>query len=86
VVRIERVFAAQQPEADLKAGDLVLAIELRTRTDDRAVLQPIDGVRALRDWFNNREIGSYDGARWRCWVARGDDVRAVELVARRLLW
>ncbi|MFN3244732.1 MAG: trypsin-like peptidase domain-containing protein [Planctomycetota bacterium] len=86
VVRVERVFAAQQPEADLKAGDLVLGIELRTRADNRAVLQPIDGVRALRDWFNNREIGSYDGARWRCWVARGDDVRAVELVARRLLW
>lgn len=86
VVRIERVFGQQQRDADLKAGDLLLAIELRTAQDDRPVLQPIDSVATLRDWFNNREIGSYDGVKWRCWIARGDEARAVDVVAKRLLW
>jgi|GEM_PF-948202 len=85
VVLIERVFAQQQ-EADVRPGDLLLAIELKARADGRPLLQPVDSVTALRDWFNNRELGSYDGVEWRCWIARGDDVRPVDVSAKRLLW
>jgi len=85
VVAIDRVFAQEQ-EADIKAGDLLLAVELRTRADGRPLLQPVDSVTALRDWFNNREIGSYEGVKWRCWIARGEEVRAIDVLAKRLLW
>ncbi len=85
VVRVERVFGGEQ-EADLRTGDLLLAIELKARADGRPLLQPVASVTALRDWFNDRELGSYDGVTWRCWVARGDDVRAVDVTAKRLLW
>ena len=56
------------------------------RADGRPLLQPVDGVRALRDWFNDRQLGSYDGTPWRCWIARGGRVRAVDVTAKRLLW
>ena len=49
-------------------------------------LAGVASVTELRDWFNDRELGSYDGVAWRCWIARGDEVRAVEVTAKRLLW
>ena len=85
VVLVERVFGPQR-EGGLEAGDLLLAIELKARADGRPLLQPVASVTELRDWFNNRQLGSYDGVAWRCWIARGDEVRAVEVTAKRLLW
>ena len=82
---VERVFGPQR-EGGLEAGDLLLAIELKARADGRPLLQPVASVTELRDWFNDRELGSYDGVAWRCWIARGDEVRAVEVTAKRLLW
>ena len=58
----------------------------KARADGRPLLQPVASVTELRDWFNNRQLGSYDGVAWRCWIARGDEVRAVEVTAKRLLW
>ena len=85
VVLIERVFGSQQ-ENGVEPGDLLLGVELSARADGRPLLQPIASVTALRDWFNDRQLGSYEGARWRCWIARGGDVRAVDVTAKRLLW
>ena len=85
VVLIERAFG-QQRDDGVAAGDLLLAIELKARADGRPLLQPVASVVELRDWFNNRELGDYDGVPWRCWIARGEQVRAVEVTARRLLW
>ena len=86
VVAIERVFRSDQPDADVQPGDLLLAVELRfAETGDR-VLTRVGSVGELRDRFNDRELGSYEGTAWRCWIARGADVRAVDVVARRLLW
>ena len=85
VVQVERVFGAQQ-ESGLEPGDLLLALELRSRADGRPLLQPVASVKELRDWFNDRQLGSYEGTPWRCWIARGVDVRAVDVTAKRLLW
>ena len=85
VVLIERVFGSQQ-ENGVEPGDLLLGVELSARADGRPLLQPIASVTALRDWFNDRQLGSYEGARWRCWIARGSEVRAVDVTAKRLLW
>ncbi|MEO6593785.1 MAG: trypsin-like peptidase domain-containing protein [Planctomycetota bacterium] len=86
VVVVERVFKQDQPDAEIQAGDLILAIELRTLAKGDPVLSPIGAVAELRDWFNNREIGDYDGVDWRCWIARGTEVKALEVRAKRLLW
>ena len=85
VVLVERVFGSQR-ESGVEPGDLLLGVELKARADGRPLLQPIASVTALRDWFNDRQLGSYDGVAWRCWLARGDDVRAVDVTAKRLLW
>jgi serine protease Do len=91
VVRIEERFAADQPPAepstgDLEPGDLLLAIELRARASGAPALVRIGSVAELRDWFNNRELGSYEGTVWQCWIARGGEVRRVDVTAKRLLW
>lgn len=86
VVRIERLFAGDQPAGpDLQSGDLLLAVELRDQAG-APVLRRIADVMALRDLWNDRELGTYEGQTWKCWVARGEQVRAVEITAKRLFW
>lgn len=86
MVVVDQVFAGEQPEGtDVQAGDLLLAVELRS-AGDGAVLRRIADLVALRDLWNDRELGTYEGQKWKVWIARGDDVRAVELVAKRLFW
>ncbi|MGC6487393.1 MAG: trypsin-like peptidase domain-containing protein [Planctomycetota bacterium] len=85
VVLVERVFGSQR-ESGVEPGDLLLGIELKARADGRPLLQPVASVKELRDWFNDRQLGSYEGTPWRCWIARGGDVRAVDVTAKRLLW
>ena len=80
-LRLAPLPVALDPESALQE-----AIELKARADGRPLLQPVASVVELRDWFNNRELGSYDGAEWRCWIARGEEVRAVDVTAKRLLW
>ena len=85
-VAVERVFRSYQPDADIEAGDLILAIELRTAADGDAVLSRVGSVAELRDWFNHRKLGSYDAIPWSCWIARGNEVKQINIVAKRLLW
>ncbi|MCB9876090.1 MAG: trypsin-like peptidase domain-containing protein [Planctomycetes bacterium] len=86
VVQVDKVFAPAGQEIPLQVGDLILALELRDAQTGAPVLTRIGGVSELRDWFNHRELGSYDGVEWKCWIARGAEVQAVELRAKRLLW
>jgi S1-C subfamily serine protease len=86
MVVVDQVFAGEQPEGtDVQAGDLLLAAELRS-AGDGAVLRRIGDLVALRDLWNDRELGTYEGQKWKVWIARGSDVRAVELTAKRLFW
>ncbi|MEQ1631148.1 MAG: trypsin-like peptidase domain-containing protein [Planctomycetota bacterium] len=75
----------QKDGVDVVAGDLVLAMEF-TSQDGDPVLKRIEDVAALRDLWNDRELGSYDGVPWRVWIARGTEVKAVEWTAKRLFW
>lgn len=88
-VVVERVFAGGLTEgADVAASDLLLAVELRNEAGD-AVLVRIADVVALRDLFNDYRLGKYvqeGGQVWKTWLARGDEVKKVELRAGRLFW
>ncbi|MBX3463852.1 MAG: trypsin-like peptidase domain-containing protein [Planctomycetes bacterium] len=87
LVVVEHVFPGEQPEGtDLQPGDFVLACELHRRDNGAPVFVPIEDTTKLRDLFNDREIGSYDGAGFPLWVARAGAVRRVEARARRLFW
>jgi S1-C subfamily serine protease len=86
VVRIERVYAGMQREGfGVEPGDLLLALELRSDDGDPLLVR-VEDVAALRDRFNDRQLGSYDGADFRCWIERDGEVRRVTLTARRLFW
>lgn len=89
VVAIERVYGGEQPDGvDLAAGDLLLAVELVDQ-ERRPVLKSLASVAALRDLWNDRELGKYaeeGGQRWKCWVERGGVVRDVQIKASRLYW
>lgn len=63
----------------------MLAAELRTEGGD-PVLRRIEGLASLRDLFNDRELGSYDGVQWTLWVSRGAEVKRVQATAKRLFW
>lgn len=86
-VVVERVFPGEQPDGvDIAQGDLILAIELLAAETENPVLVRLADVAALRDLWNQRELGSYEGQQWKCWVARGSDVRVVEIRSKRLFW
>ena len=86
MVLVERVYPGEQRDgADVQPGDLLLAVELRDQAGN-PVLQPLADVTALRDVWNDRELGSYDGQVWKVWRARGAEVKAVEVVGKRLFW
>lgn len=86
-VAIDRVFPGEQSgDADLQAGDLVLAIELVSAATSNPALVRLATVAELRDLWNARELGSYDGRDWKCWVARGAAVRKVDIRSKRLFW
>ncbi len=86
-VAIERVFQGEQSgDADLQAGDLVLAIELVSAATSNPALVRLATVAELRDLWNARDLGSYDGRDWKCWVARGAAVRKVDIRSKRLFW
>jgi hypothetical protein len=83
---VDRVFPGEQPEGtDIADGDLILAVEL-VRQDGTPVLVAIADVEALRDLWNDRELGDYERKPWKLWRARGTAVKAVEVTANRLFW
>ncbi len=85
-VRVEKVYPGEQRvESDIADGDLLLAAELRNQDGD-PVLRRIDGVVALRDLWNDRELGSYEGVQWVLWISRGAEVKRVQATAKRLFW
>ena len=87
VVVVDRVFAGEQPEgSDISAGDFILAVELISREGGNPVLLRLADVGALRTLWNERELGSYEGELWQCWVARGSEVRKIEVKSKRLFW
>ena len=87
VVVVDRVFAGEQPEgSDISAGDFILAVELISREGGNPVLLRLADVGALRTLWNERELGSYEGELWQCWVARGSAVRKIEVKSKRLFW
>ena len=86
LVVVDKVFAGEQPAGtDVQPGDLLLSVELRS-AGDGAVHRRIADVTGLRDLWNDRELGTYEGQKWKVWIARGSEVRPVELVAKRLFW
>ncbi|MBL9078313.1 MAG: trypsin-like peptidase domain-containing protein [Planctomycetes bacterium] len=87
LVVVDQVLQGEQPEGtDLQAGDFVMACELQRADSGAPVFVPIDSVDKLRDLFNDRELGSYDGAEFPLWVARGGKVHRTAVRAKRLFW
>ncbi len=87
LVVVDKVFVGEQPDdIDLKAGDFVLSCELKRVDNGAPVFVPVTDVTKLRDLFNDREIGSYDGVEFPLWVARGGKVHRVLVRAKRLFW
>jgi S1-C subfamily serine protease len=87
VVLVEQVFPGEQPDGvDLRPGDFLLCCELKSRDSGEPVFAPIEDVARLRDLFNDRELGSYDGVEWRLWIARNGAVHGADVRARRLFW
>lgn len=87
VVLVERVFPGEQPAGEaIAAGDLILGVELVSREGGTPVVLRLSDVAALRTLWNERELGSYEGGLWQCWIARGNEVRKIEVKSRRLFW
>lgn len=87
VVAVEQVYAGEQPDGtDIAAGDLLLAVELVRADTSDPVLVRLSGVAALRDLWNERLLGDYEGSDWDCWIARGTEVRKVAVRSKRLFW
>jgi hypothetical protein len=84
LVRIERVHP-RLGAVDVKAGDLLLAVELSAGEGNDA-LQRFTSVDEVQRLFNDMQLGSYEGRPFRCWLCRDGDVRVTEIVAKRLLW
>ncbi len=87
VVVVDQVFAGEQTaDGEVQAGDLLLAVELLRANTRDPVLVRLAGVEALRDMWNARELGTYEGSTWDCWIARGTDVRKIAVKSKRLFW
>lgn len=89
VVAIDKVYVGEQPDGtDIAAGDLLLAVELRDQAGSPVLVRVADAT-ALRDLWNDRELGKYaseGGQRWKCWIERAGVVLEVELKASRQYW
>ena len=93
VVVVERVFEQDQGNPDILPGDLLLALELRNRTDGRPTLAPIGAVAELRDVFSDLLIGKLSGvdhykvaAEYLVWIDRGGELKKLTVRAKRLFW
>jgi S1-C subfamily serine protease len=87
VVAVTRVFQDSQPKpVDVQPGDLLLALELVHAETGQPVFVRLEELARLRDLWNDRELGTYEGSEWRCHLARGAEIRTVTLVVKRLFW
>ena len=58
------------------------------QTDTRAdasTLRRFLTLEEVRDTFQDRMLGSYEGKDFRCWVYRGNEIVVVDVKAKRLL-
>lgn len=86
-VRIEQVHPGiQKAGVDLQPGDLLVAVMLKDAETGGDVLVEVRDVEGLKGLFNDRELGSYDGQEFPCWIARGDRIVEVPILAKRLFW
>jgi S1-C subfamily serine protease len=87
VVRVGKVYPGTQPEGtDVAPGDLLLAVQLVDKNSGESVLVRLADVTAVKDLFNDRELGTYEGQEFKFWVARGGAIREVGITAKRLFW
>ena len=87
VVIVSKVFAEGQAQpTDIQAGDLLLALELQNVNTGEPVFVRPEQLAKLRDLWNARDLGTYDGLVWKCWIARGTEIRTAELTVKRLFW
>lgn len=87
MVRVEAVYPGTQPEGtDIAVGDLLLGAQFRSVDTNEPVLVPLADVTAIKDLFNDRQLGTYDGQEFLFWVARGGEIREVTITAKRLFW
>ncbi|MFM1870902.1 MAG: hypothetical protein RL398_324 [Planctomycetota bacterium] len=86
-VRIEKLHPGIQKDGlDVREGDLLVAVMLKDADTGGDVLKEVLDVEGLKSLFNDRELGSYDGQEFRCWLARGDRIVEVDMLAKRLFW
>lgn len=86
-VRVEQLHAGiQKAGIDLQPGDLLVAVMLKDADTGGDVLVEVRDVEGLKGLFNDRELGSYDGQEFACWIARGERIVEVPILARRLFW
>jgi len=87
VVRVDQVHPGTQPPGvDVAPGDLLLAVQLRDSQTQEPVFVQFADVAAVKDLFNDRQLGTYAGQVFRFWIARGGEVREVDITAKRLFW
>lgn len=87
VVRVDVIHPGTQPEGvDVAVGDLLLAVQLIDKNTGEPVLVRLADVTAVKDLFNDRELGTYEGQEFKFWVARGGAIREVPITAKRLFW
>lgn len=87
---VDRLHSTTSTEfGDVAPGDLLFAIELSRSSDGQPVYMRVATLAALRDLWNDRQLGAYEqqgGRMWKCWFTRGDKARAVDVRASRLFW
>ncbi len=87
VLRVTAVWAGRQPEGtDVRPGDLLLACELAGEGGGRSALRRFATAREVQDLFQDQQLGSYEGTRFRCWLHRDSAIVVVDLLAKRLFW
>jgi S1-C subfamily serine protease len=88
LLRVRRVLPriGKAPD-DVQPGDVLLAAELEqaTAAGEAATLRRFAEVSEVQSLFNDRERGSYDGVKFRCWIYRGGKVITTDVTAQRLL-
>ena len=72
------------------SGAILLAREVelyrRSTAGKSMTLRRFYRVADAQNCFNDRVIGKYEGAEFKCWVYRNGKVEVVDLTAKRLLY
>lgn len=88
LLRVRRVLPriGKAPD-DVQPGDVLLAAELEhaSAAGEAATLRRFAEVADVQALFNDRERGSYEGVKFRCWIYRSGKVITTDVTANRLL-